>query len=300
MAKDILKNIRKVTCKTGLDVFFFKNRLLTRAFINNTLIKYVYFHIIDKCNLNCAYCDNFSPLQLDDWYIDTKIFNRNIKQLKNILSEIPYLGIGGGEPLLHPNLLEICYILRKYYPNSDVMVLSNGMLLQEYNEKLVEELVKMNVNIVVTEYPCDTIDYSKLYNLYKNKLMFTTQPKYKMHNLQISTVKKNGNKSYVRCAYSNSKGQSLRCFQLDHEGNFWFCGILANIHLLEKYFNIKFEKIKGKYGDYVNIFEISNIDDILYGINNKIPFCDYCSSSNYEVFDWEKSEKHRNEWLSEN
>lgn len=303
MNKDIRHKLRDITIKTGINAPFYKNRLLVKSFFNDNSLKSVYFHVIDKCNLNCAYCDNFSPLTIDDWYISPSEFEQTIKRLKEFFPSIPFLSIGGGEPLLHPYLLDLCTILRKYYLNDNISILSNGILLESYNKQFIDTIQKLNINLVITEYPI-RLNYDKQSAMYNtNKIIYTRQTRYQMFNLQLSRHKRENNQFYYNCQYAGFKDYKKfvpRCIQLDKDGNLFFCGIIANIHLLENYFNIKFEKIKGKYGDYINIFEIDSPEDILHGINNKIPFCDYCSEYVEENYiKWKISERKLSEWIIE-
>ena len=301
MNKDIYNKLRSISCKTGINISFYKNRLLNKSFFKDNLLKSVYFHIIDKCNLNCAYCNNYSPLAINDWKIYPNEFEKIVKRLKDFFPNIPFLSIGGGEPLLHPYLVDLCNILREYYPNNNISILSNGILLQSYNKYFIDNISKLNINLVITEYPIQ-INYNKQSIMYNSdKIIYTRQTRYQMFNLGLSISKQKDNNNYYNCQYAgfkNYKKFSPRCIQLDKNGNLFFCGILANIHLLENYFNIKFEKIKGKYGDYINIFDINDIEDILYGINNKIPFCDYCNEYIEESIEWKISERKLSEWVS--
>ena len=297
MSKDIYNKIHQIALKGRVNAKFYKNRLLEKDYFDNYSLKNIYFHIINKCNLNCAYCDNFSPLSMDNWYISPYNFENIIKQLKKFFNNIEFLNIGGGEPLLHPQLIDLCCILRQYYPYSAISVLSNGILLDKYDKKLIDEITKMNIVLVISQYPI-SINYNRQTVIYnKNKYIYTIQNRYKMFNLQISQYKKKDNHVYDNCDYAgfiDYKKATPRCIQLDNKGNLFFCGIVANIHLFEKYFGIYFEKIKGKYGDYINIFETNDIDDILYGINNKIPFCDYCNQP--KIVDWKISKRELCEW----
>ena len=305
MNKDIFNRLRNVTIKTGLDVSFFKNKLLNKDFLDDNSLKSIYFHVIEKCNLNCAYCDNYAPLSNSDWYISLNQFENNVRRLRELIEYIPFLSIGGGEPLLHPDLIQLCEILQKYYPNSFISILSNGVLLDSMDDTFVDSIKQLNAHLVISEYPI-SIDYIRIANKYNsNKVIYTRQKRDKMHNLQLSLTKKKGNNCYYNCTYAgfkNYKKTTPRCIQLDRYGNLFFCGVIQNVQLLENYFNIKFEVIKGKYGDYVNIHEIKSIEDILHGINNKIPFCDYCSDfSQKDILDWRISQYRIDEWcINEN
>jgi MoaA/NifB/PqqE/SkfB family radical SAM enzyme len=42
--------------------------------------------------------------------------------------------VTGGEPLLHPRILEIFTIARKYFPRTDLSFMTNGLLLLKMPE----------------------------------------------------------------------------------------------------------------------------------------------------------------------
>ena len=132
----IYNKILDIIYKSDINITLYKNRILSKNFLNNKELKSIYLHIIEQCNLNCAYCDNFSPLAKDNWYISIEQFENNIKRLKFFFNNISFINIGGGESLLHPYIIEFCYILRNYYPYSNINILTNGLLLEkEYDNK---------------------------------------------------------------------------------------------------------------------------------------------------------------------
>lgn len=297
MGKDIYSKIYQTAIKSRLNICFYKNRLLSKNFFDDYSLKNITIHIIDKCNLNCAYCDNFSPLAQSDNLMSLEIFEKITKRLKELAPNISFFNIGGGEPLLHPQILDICKMLRLYYEQSVISIMSNGILLENYNDTFVSTLCDYNIFLVVTKYPIK-LDYYKQSRLYnKAKSIYTVQLRKQMYNLQLHSSKIDNSYIYYNCNYSgytNYKKNTPRCIHIDKNGNLFFCALIQNIQLLEQYFNIKFEKIKGKYGDYINLFEIDNIEDILYGINNKIPFCDYCNLP--KLVDWKISKRELSEW----
>lgn len=298
MNKDIYNKIHQTAIKSKINARFYKNKLLKKTFFDNYTLKNITFHIIDKCNLNCAYCDNFSPLAQSDNLMSLEIFEVIVKRLIELAPDISFFNIGGGEPLLHPNLLSMCIILRNNYPLSCIHILTNGILLDQYNTDFISTLKKYNISLAVSEYPIQ-IDYRKQISKFNEDIiLYTMQNRDKMFNLQINQQKNENRDTYYVCDYAgfndNKKKISPRCIHVDKDGNLFFCTLAQNIHLIEQYFNIKFEKIKGKFGDYINLFEINSIEDILYGINNKIPFCDYCNLP--KIVDWKISKRELSEW----
>ena len=102
------------------------------------------------CNLNCNYC--FSKK-----IIDNNIQNNiSIKEFENILQWLkPYfftslhesLGIIGGEPTLHPELIEILNIASSFMKdfNTSVLLFTNGINLQ----KKILQFIPDNVSILI-------------------------------------------------------------------------------------------------------------------------------------------------------
>ena len=76
----------------------------------------VEMHIVDHCNMNCNCCNHFSPLA-EPWFISIEDFTLQIKELKENVSSVKSFILLGGEPTLHPYLLDLCKILRNEFPN---------------------------------------------------------------------------------------------------------------------------------------------------------------------------------------
>ena len=289
------------------------------SFINNNLneenysqIQTIYFHIIDKCNLSCAHCDNFSPLAKNNNEENINVFSKLIKQLKNICPNIPHLSIGGGEPFLHSNIIDICKILRIYYPTSKIIINTNGILLyQKVTNSILANLAKLNINISVSTYPiltelyrkrikyrCDKYNltcYFRTRDVFYNISLYSKDDGEDIDDLTISNTFYNCNWA----GFDNNKRITYRCVQLNSNGDFYFCGISANIHILNEYFGTNYKPIKNK--DYVNIFELKNNTELLEKYNNPISFCKYCiKRTNSECkYYWKFSKRDKSEWLLE-
>jgi MoaA/NifB/PqqE/SkfB family radical SAM enzyme len=69
-------------------------------------------HITDHCNLNCACCNQFSPL-LDDGFCSVEAFNKDCLRLFELAGgRIAKIIFSGGEPLLHPKITDFFDIAR--------------------------------------------------------------------------------------------------------------------------------------------------------------------------------------------
>ena len=112
----------------------FARKYLGKCEQRKVCIETVYFHITQRCNLNCIYCynkanrDRVGELPLN-----------KIDQMINIIADmnVRRIVLTGGEALLYENIYKVCTILQE--KNFFVELLTNGVLLGE--KKKILELV---------------------------------------------------------------------------------------------------------------------------------------------------------------
>ena len=94
----------------------------------------VYINLTDHCNLNCLMCSTYSPLvekkAKDDkkGFLKKEILDKladSLLALKGTLVTIT----GGGEPFLHPYLMDFIRTLSD--AKKDVTIVTNGTLIKE-------------------------------------------------------------------------------------------------------------------------------------------------------------------------
>ncbi len=133
-------------------------------------------HIAEHCNLNCQCCTHFSPLAepeflpLDDYEKDMK----RMSELTTGKINVGSVHILGGEPLLNKNCTKYLELARKYFPNSVIRLITNGILLPQQPEEFWKVLSVNNITLAPTKYPID-INWKKIQdycNQYKIKLDF--------------------------------------------------------------------------------------------------------------------------------
>ena len=87
-------------------------------------------HIVNHCNLNCVSCNHFSPLA-KPWFITKDSLQNSLNLIQENIPNVKHLILLGGEPTLHPDLLELCKIARNIMPNTEISVMSNGKNLTQ-------------------------------------------------------------------------------------------------------------------------------------------------------------------------
>ena len=102
----------------------------------------IYIEITNKCNLNCSFCSNTTKEQRT---MSLEEYESVLKKINNYTDYI-YLHVKG-EPLLHPNIIEMINLANNY--NLKVNLTTNGTLFDKYAKELgkCNNLNKINFSL---------------------------------------------------------------------------------------------------------------------------------------------------------
>ena len=101
-------------------------------------------HVVDHCNLNCVSCNHFAPLA-KPWFITKESLSNSLNLVKENIPNVKNLILLGGEPTLHPELLDLCKIDREILPDIEISILSNGKNLSQGEKQLNYLNHKINI-----------------------------------------------------------------------------------------------------------------------------------------------------------
>ncbi len=111
----------------------------------------VEMHVIDCCNLNCRGCTHFSPI-FERKVPDTKKRLNDISKLREIFDEIIVFSLLGGEPFLNPSLKEYIYEVRKNFKNTEIHIITNGILIPRADNDTLQAIKDTNATVFISEY----------------------------------------------------------------------------------------------------------------------------------------------------
>jgi hypothetical protein len=272
----------------------FRNGMIRRVTPWNRFIN-LQVYIAEHCNVNCYGCDVYSPIA-EKTLLSLESFTRDFEKLSFLTNgKIDVIRLMGGEPLLHPDILEFLRVARYYFPDpqNKILIFTNGILLLKMNDELYAACKKHNIGIQMTRYP--NLDYAAIearissfdlqYNYAWNE---TTVHKSWRGPIYLRPPKTaNPALNFITCAAANSACVSLR------EGKLFTCHRPAFIHHFNKYFGKNIEVTKS---DYIDIHSATSLEEILVFIAKPIPFCRYCNLAGGSVLDgWYKSKRNINE-----
>jgi ABC-2 type transport system ATP-binding protein len=244
-------------------------------------------HLVDHCNLKCKGCSHFAPLVDGEVFTDIEVFKRDFSRLKQLFEHIYEIRLMGGEPLLHPELLTFCHFIRNLYPNTNVSIYTNGILLLKMSDDFWKTCSENNILVKITYYPIDL-------------RVAEIRRKAKEHNVRLKIPKqiKHFFKHFNIDGDSDPKASFLNCrlmFQTPQlrEGKLFPCFFPAYVHIFSQYFN---QSLYASEDDYINIFDNINQADIIEFLDRPIPMCRWCVTRR-SFTKWGSSEQNINEWI---
>jgi ABC-2 type transport system ATP-binding protein len=244
-------------------------------------------HLVDHCNLKCKGCSHFAPLVDGEVFTDIEVFKRDFSRLKQLFEHIYEIRLMGGEPLLHPELLTFCHFIRNLYPNTNVSIYTNGILLLKMSDDFWKTCSENNILVKITYYPID-LRVAEIRRKAKENNVRLKIPKQIKHFFKHLNI--DGD--------SDPKASFLNCrlmFQTPQlrEGKLFPCFFPAYVHIFSQYFN---QSLYASEDDYINIFDNINQADIIEFLDRPIPMCRWCVTRR-SFTKWGSSEQNINEWI---
>ncbi len=100
-------------------------------------------NLTHKCNLNCVLCNQFIT-KSDFKYLEKDQLQSISKALEKI--NFNSIGLSGGEPLLHPEISWIIQHLKSHFPEKELTVITNGLLLNRLSTNDFHSLDRITIS----------------------------------------------------------------------------------------------------------------------------------------------------------
>ncbi len=251
-------------------------------------------HLVEHCNLNCRGCYHFSPLAKEE-FLSLNEFAMDIERLGMLFhGQMESITLLGGEPLLHPQAAEFFRVVRRFFHEGIIKILTNGLLLLHVSKDFYDAINETGAELWVTKYAVN-FDYDHAEDFLKKAYGV------ELHYFNSEPVRTTGHQpldisgsqdaihNFNHCYRANG------CVDLKH-GKLYPCIIPAEIKPFCEYFNVD---ISVTEKDYVDIYKVKSAEELLERMETPIPFCRYCNREAVKVFGdrpWGRTAYHIEEW----
>lgn len=258
--------------------------------------------LADHCNLSCQMCDHYSQLS-KEWCVGLDQFEKDMVQMGKIFNhKIGAITLLGGEPTLHEDIIECIRITRREFPEGELIILTNGVLLLELEHSpkgnLWETCRDNQVHISVTVYPIQ-LDYAAMEKKAKEygvQIFMSSN----IHAGQSIKVKKISDKHTMDLTGNMDKFYCVNClyfnkFNVLKEGRLYMCPIAAHSDIFNEAFQ---QNLLLQEKDSLDIYKIDSWKDIAEFSSQYVPFCRYCDLKHWgHHSEWKASSKKIEEYI---
>jgi len=254
-----------------------------KELLSRPILPYVELHLTDHCNLDCRGCFHFSPLA-DVWYADVSSHEHDMRRLSRLFKNVDCIRLMGGEPLLHPQVSSFFTVTRRHFPDADIRVVTNGLLLSRMEPAFWWSCKTHRIRIDMTLYPI-ALDTERLRRLADS------------HQVQLRIVEVTEFHAGTNLRGDSEPGRAMRHCRAHNycpflkEGRIYPCVRPA----VSGYFNRAFNTCIPTSG-YLDIHERTVTGwKILEFLEKPCEACRYCRYE-YRYFPWGRSTKQLEEW----
>lgn len=264
-------------------VFQFPKEFLYEIDISKPRLEYYEYHVADHCNLKCKGCGHYSNVAAAR-FGDLEQYKKDIKRLKELFWGVKRIRLMGGEPLLNTKLADFCVATREIFPDANIRVVTNGLLIPSINKEILEAMEENYIGFDITQYPPTSEMVGEIeLKCIENNIHFSLSPvveKFFHYNIADESDK----------IQNHGKCVSQKCHFLEN-GKISVCAFPILWERIAS--KITDQKINLLKEDSINIYEEEltgfKLNDFL---SNPIPMCRYCDYTKMEWFEWRGNYPH--------
>ena len=122
--------------------------------VSKPRLNYMETEVARVCNLHCRGCCDFIQLaEQEEPFYDPDAFICDLRQLKTKFWGVEKIRLMGGEPLLNKKTDVYASHTRSVFPDADIRIVTNGILIPTLSAETLAALKKQGVSFDISNYP---------------------------------------------------------------------------------------------------------------------------------------------------
>lgn len=232
------------------------------------------FNLTEHCNLSCTHCDHASPV-MPTKFADLKSFTQDVEVLSTALQAREFKFVGG-EPLLHPQLLDFLKVAKDTQIANRLVLVTNGVLLHKAPDELWELIDGMWISIYPgIKYRFDWDWVQRKADEYQIFVSKKERPEF----AERSLIEENRNEDFVRMVFQNCNLAHLESCHTIYEGRYYIC---SSSVWTEPRLALRGITFNNRESDSIAIHDNANLHedlDNLIRTQEPLEACRYCLGS---------------------
>ena len=227
----------------------------------------VELQIVGHCNMQCKGCLVAAPVA-KPWFADVDQLNETLSVYANLCGDIQpsTICVLGGEPTLHPRLLDVLWTVRKQFPTpaTCMQMVTNGLVLRNMDDDTLKELMDIEIYLSVSVYGPAT--------------WFTTmQVDLNQPDREPPTCV--GCSLHWPVIVSNYVTTDQSFITMKPDGDMFFCDRAYMYSVVRGLLDENAPQLRrGVDGDVINVHDVNNADELLRFMNrDRCPFSALCT-----------------------
>lgn len=242
-------------------------KCLVKIELKKPRLKQFDVNLVDHCNMKCKGCLRFSNLVDEPFYADYDQMISDWERIKELFWGVERLKLMGGEPMLSPRLCDYIREARRIFPDADIMVTTNALLINETCTKLFEVMRENYCYFDISLYePMEKRMHEVERILNENGVWyFINNTKGDFYKVMSDEPKYDADLMYERCAAKN-------CHHL-REGKISVCSRPQYAHIINGLYKTQLPIEDGVW----NIYDEEDGWELDRKLSKSFEACKYCA-----------------------
>jgi len=256
------------------------------------ILPYMELHVADACNLRCKGCSHFSNLIAGARNPSLQEYEESLKLLSEKFYSIDKLRLLGGEPLLNPELPQYVRIARKFFPLSDIRVVTNGLLVTSVSDELIDAMRENAGSFDISRYQPTSEKLPEIIGfLDRNRVMYHIGEPIETFWVRLCRGEMDYQEVFYHGCHNGHRGDLCRFLR---GGRLYVCPFVPMLYEVKEYFG--FDISEEEFQE--NGVDLADKDgwEILSRLYEPFTLCRYCAD-HQRTIPWSVGKASPEDWI---